>query len=82
MSNYIKENVDAQAVILDGEMVVWDNEKQQMAPFGMNKQVAMRSEDDVTPENSHLQICYKVFDILYIKGHGESEEINLMGARL
>lgn len=26
---------------------------------------------------------YKVFDILYIKGHGEdSEEINLMGARL
>ena len=37
MSNYIKENIDAQAVILDGEMVVWDNEKQQMAPFGMNK---------------------------------------------
>ena len=23
-----------------------------------------------------------MFDILYIKGHGDSEEINLMGARL
>lgn len=29
-----------------------------------------------------MQLCYKVFDILYIKGHGDSEEINLMGARL
>lgn len=30
-----------------------------------------------------MQICYKVFDILYLKSHGEdAEEINLMGARL
>lgn len=33
-------------------------------------------------DNQHLQLCYKVFDILYIKPHGDSEEINLMGARL
>ena len=64
-------------------MVVWDSEKQQVAPFGMNKQVAMRTEEEEEAANSgHLQICYKVFDILYIKGHGDSEEINLMGARL
>ncbi len=37
MSNYIKENIDAQAVILDGEMVVWDTENNRVAPFGMNK---------------------------------------------
>jgi ATP-dependent DNA ligase len=37
MSNYIKENIDAQAVILDGEMVVWDTENNRAAPFGMNK---------------------------------------------
>lgn len=37
MAVHIKENIDAQAVILDGEMVVWDNEKKCVAPFGMNK---------------------------------------------
>ncbi len=66
-------------------MVVWDNEKKQVAPFGLNKQVAMRTEEEDAGDkaNDHLQICYKVFDILYIKAHGEdSEEINLMGARL
>lgn len=66
-------------------MVVWDNERQQIAPFGMNKQVAMRNEEEEggNPEHEHMQIMYKVFDILYIKAHGdESEEINLMGARL
>ena len=26
MANCIKENIDAQAVILDGEMVVWDTQ--------------------------------------------------------
>jgi ATP-dependent DNA ligase len=34
MSKYIKDNVEAKAAILDGEMVVWDNEKQEIAPFG------------------------------------------------
>ena len=54
-----------------------------MAPFGLNKQVAMKSEEELGDEFAHMQICYKVFDILYLKAHGEeSEEINLMGARL
>ena len=61
-------------------MVVWDTDKKQVAPFGLNKQVAMRSEEQM---DDNLQICYMVFDILYIKAHGDdSEEINLMGARL
>ena len=45
----------------------------------------MKSEEDLekNPEFANMQICYKVFDILYLKSHGEdSEEINLMGARL
>jgi len=83
ISQHIKDNVDAQACILDGEMVVWDNEKKQVAPFGLNQKVATRDSNDDQDGNSHLQICYMIFDILYIKAHGDdSEEINLMGARL
>lgn len=40
MSPYILKNVEAQAAVLDGEMVVWDNFKKEMAPFGLNKNVA------------------------------------------
>jgi hypothetical protein len=62
-------------------MVVWDTVKQQVAPFGLNKHIAIK--DDFNPfeekkkpqieEDSllNLQICYKIFDILYIKAHGE-----------
>jgi ATP-dependent DNA ligase len=75
-------------------MVVWDTVKQQVAPFGLNKHIAIK--DDLNPFEErkkpipledesmmNLQICYKIFDILYIKAHGDDqEEINLMGARL
>ncbi len=92
ISAHIKECVDAQACILDGEMVVWDTLKQQVAPFGLNKHIAIKDdlnpnfEEKKKPEDDsflNLQICYKIFDILYIKAHGDDqEEINLMGARL
>ena len=75
----LKDNIEAQAAILDGEVIVWDTLKNEAAPFGQNKPVALRTE----PLEDHLQLCYKVFDILYIKGPGDdSEEVNLMGARL
>ena len=82
----IKECVDAQACILDGEMVVWDPITQQVAPFGLNKHIAMRDEENAFSHkgnhqdeekkeaaDNHLQIFYKVFDILYIKAHGGEE---------
>ena len=40
MSSIIVQNVDAQAAVLDGEMIVWDNLSKSMAPFGLNKNVA------------------------------------------
>ncbi len=75
-------------------MVVWDTVKQQVAPFGLNKHIAIKDDSnlfeeikkdpkDANEESMNLQICYKIFDILYIKAHGDDqEEINLMGARL
>lgn len=61
-------------------MVVWDTVKQQVAPFGLNKHIAIKEEsnpfeeakkDQKEDESINLQICYKIFDILYIKAHGE-----------
>jgi hypothetical protein len=46
-----------------------------MVPFGMNKQVALGNDT-----SSKLQICYKVFDTLWIRY--ESEEANLMAIPL
>lgn len=40
MAAHVMQNVDAGAAVLDGEMVVFDNLKQSMAPFGLNKYVA------------------------------------------
>jgi ATP-dependent DNA ligase len=54
ISQYIKDNVDAQACILDGQMVVWDNEKKQVGPFGLNQKVATRDSND------DQQICYMI----------------------
>ena len=77
MAPLILENVDVQAAVLDGEMIVWDKENQTMAPFGLNKNVAG------TEDNERFHLCYKIFDILFVKRKGdESQEIDLMGAFL
>lgn len=42
-------------------------------PFGLNKVVALGQDSD-------MQLCYKVFDMLWVKK--ENEEINLMSIPL
>ena len=65
-------------------MIVWDNYKNQMAPFGLNKNVArVESGQEKIDGVDRYQLCYKIFDILFIKGGGpESQEIDLLGAPL
>lgn len=41
LANTIRENVICQAIILDGEIVVWDSLNRKLAPFGSNKSVAL-----------------------------------------
>jgi len=41
LGSWIKSNVSGRAVVLDGEVIVWDNELERAAPFGSNKTVAM-----------------------------------------
>lgn len=50
----IRSNVNAQAGILDGEIIVLNKITGETVPFGMNKTVAM--EDDEGEEND-FQLC-------------------------
>lgn len=43
LASVIRENVRGQALVLDGEIVVWDNKLAKIAPFGMNKTIALKS---------------------------------------
>ena len=42
LASVIREHVQCQAVILDGEVVVWDSFNNRLAPFGSNKTVAIQ----------------------------------------
>jgi ATP-dependent DNA ligase len=73
----LKENIQADACILDGEVLVLEKNSLTMVPFGMNKQVAL---DKDKTSSSGMQICYKVFDTLWVRH--DNEEANLMGFAL
>lgn len=66
-----KTNINADACIIDGEVLVVEKDTLNMVPFGMNKQVALGND-----ESAKLQICYKAFDTLWVR-YG-SEQANLM----
>ena len=55
-----RDNLKCKSCILDGEIIVLKKETLEMMPFGMNKVVALGND-------SELQLCYKVFDILWVK---------------
>jgi ATP-dependent DNA ligase len=57
----LKDNIVCDACILDGEIIVLEKETMKMMPFGLNKVTASRKDDD------SLQLCYMVFDILWVK---------------
>ena len=66
LADYIRENVLAQAALLDGEVVVWDKVMNRPAPFGHNKPVALQEESQIDNEQRY-QVCYMVFDCLFYK---------------
>jgi hypothetical protein len=51
-------------------VIVLEKHSLQMVPFGMNKVVALSNSD------SDMQLCYMVFDILWIKL--DNEDTNMM----
>ncbi len=50
----IKKSVLCKSAILDGEIVVWDNDTNSFAPFGKNKTTANQNENDENKENKQL----------------------------
>ncbi|GAA6040368.1 hypothetical protein JCM8097_007579 [Rhodosporidiobolus ruineniae] len=53
-------------VILDGEMLVWDPSMNKYMAFGNLKTFALQKKAHFGPNDARP--CFKVFDILYIKG--------------
>ena len=53
-----------QDVVLDGEMMVWNNETGDYAAFGENRGLG----DHMRRIENHTQPCYVVFDILWLDG--------------
>ena len=47
LSDFIRDNVMAQAALLDGEVIVWDKVRKKAAPFGHNKSVALQDETSI-----------------------------------
>ncbi|GAA5955325.1 hypothetical protein JCM8115_001915 [Rhodotorula mucilaginosa] len=63
---------DVEDVILDGEMLVWEPHLQKYMAFGNLKTHANTDAKEIGDFDPRP--CYKVFDILYIKGkNGESQ---------
>ena len=53
--------------ILDGEIVVWDLEKDKQAPFGQNKHIA-------STDTQGFELRFLIFDILYLSQTTQSGE--------
>ena len=77
MGKVMRDHVNAKSCILDGEMVVYDKFEKCIVPYGQNKTVALNED----AENEGKQLCYMIFDILYVQGK-QGEEANLMNAVL
>ncbi|CAN6452740.1 unnamed protein product [Victoria cruziana] len=63
MSDAIDNNILADRVILDGEMLVWDTASGRFAEFGSNQEIAKACRDGLECDR---QLCYVAFDILYV----------------
>lgn len=73
MAKHIRDNLtQTHSAILDGEIIVVDRLTGLPLQFGQNKPTALDTE-----ENQETQLCYKVFDILYVKGV-QGEELNMI----
>lgn len=53
---------DVKSVILDGEIVVWNEKTNSIEPFGKQKEVILRNA------NNHRWFFFQVFDIIHLNG--------------
>ncbi|TMW55054.1 hypothetical protein Poli38472_013816 [Pythium oligandrum] len=73
MAPYVKSQViPGVDVILDGEMMVWDNMDYRFREFGLLKNVANGLR---AGESSHRWLCYVVWDVVYLGGEKANQLI-------
>ena len=56
---------DVSAVILDGEMLTWDDSLKRFGAFSDNKDASARMTADAT---SPRHLCFVIFDVVFVKG--------------
>ncbi len=79
LSPFILSSIDVHTVILDGEIVSWDEDSRCMLPFGTNKRTAIiegqYSDGGPGPkQQGGTFLFYIVFDVVYLSGE-RSEKI-------
>ncbi|GAA5972708.1 hypothetical protein JCM11641_002986 [Rhodosporidiobolus odoratus] len=57
---------EVEEIVLDGEMLVWDPSRKKYMAFGNLKTFANMRAENIGPHDPRP--CFKVFDILYLKG--------------
>ncbi len=82
LNSFILSCIGAHTVILDGEIVSWDEDAGCMVTFGMNKRTAAREMGlcDARPgsnksEGGGENLFYIVFDIVYLCGEGSEKTL-------
>lgn len=73
MAPYLTAQVKARDVVLDGEMMAWDEDTQEYIPFGSNRTVVIAEEMD---RSSRQHLCYVVFDVLWVAGWPAHPELD------
>jgi DNA ligase-4 len=77
MADVIRERVNITDCILDGELMVWDDLSGRFEDFGKIKGfvTALRGVDPdlVAAVNRGRQLCYVVFDVIFVKGQPVGE---------
>lgn len=58
----LRNNINADAAILDGEIIVFDQSINKFVPFGSNKAVALQTKENNNEDSRRL--CIKLFDIM------------------
>lgn len=76
--NYVKENVDAETVIIDGEIVGYESDNLETPLSYQETQQRLRRKYNIEEMVEEIPVRPKIFDILYHSEYGELLDTNLL----
>lgn len=76
---YVKQNIDAETVIIDGEIVGYESDNLETPLSYQETQQRLRRKYDIDEMVEEIPVRPKIFDILYHSEYGELLDTNLSG---